>query len=692
MKFGKSIGSQQEGHADLHYLDYKLLKKKIKDVVARLQSSELAEALTANSEFEEVLAAEIGRVNQCFSVRQRELLDRTAGMSEELQKPQQERVKGAAGGSAVAPRDALRHLVDILQEVDQLRKYAVWNAVGLVKILKKRRKQTSFGIEDSAAERVGWLSRQNFFSGSDFAELHASIESLGQMLVISEIVPEGALHSSKEAQAQCPICLDTISDMVELSCQHRFCWKCFVLGPIAFQPGEYRITQCPICRKETREARCPFARGRPGPSLLRPNAAESGGRSDALLAHLLWGEGGRCTGGRCGQGSDPGNGAGGRGCWRAREGVAGGLQYMAKQCASYIVMVERLQIPGADAAASGDFFDTLPSQAFQDKPLQAAQKLQWLQLAFTGDPFALDDNMYCSLCSEPLMMEAVVTTPCKHHFHRVCINRVDTPECPLCSKALPFSWFLPNDHPCAEHGFRTVTPRSYQPYFAGGPSKGSCGYPLQHPPPAQLYSATGTMRSFLHRLIPTGSGVAEEDDEEEPASPQAPVEELREDESSSDSNSEERGRGGALRGAAPFPAWYQASSGVCVQRSGSHQALGPPSRSVGWPGGPELARQEWSAAGVRTTGAIQKLNSSLHFSVIIRRVVAGRSERPSQGAAEAVFHSSMSGICFSCTGLLSCGTSSTDLVYKRRRFYGCAVLLDVLVFGCCMRQTACCSC
>ncbi|CAJ1438049.1 unnamed protein product [Effrenium voratum] len=526
MKFGKSIGSQQEGHADLHYLDYKLLKKKIKDVVARLQSSELAEALTANSEFEEVLAAEIGRVNQCFSVRQRELLDRTAGMSEELQKPQQERVKGAAGGSAVAPRDALRHLVDILQEVDQLRKYAVWNAVGLVKILKKRRKQTSFGIEDSAAERVGWLSRQNFFSGSDFAELHASIESLGQMLVISEIVPEGALHSSKEAQAQCPICLDTISDMVELSCQHRFCWKCFVLGPIAFQPGEYRITQCPICRKETREEQ---------EGALSPAAAQGPACSDRMqpsqegvltrFLHTYFG----------GKGADAQGGdvdkARIQGMELEEEDVGELVKVLLADCSTWP--------SSADAAASGDFFDTLPSQAFQDKPLQAAQKLQWLQLAFTGDPFALDDNMYCSLCSEPLMMEAVVTTPCKHHFHRVCINRVDTPECPLCSKALPFSWFLPNDHPCAEHGFRTVTPRSYQPYFAGGPSKGSCGYPLQHPPPAQLYSATGTMRSFLHRLIPTGSGVAEEDDEEEPASPQAPVEELREDESSSDSNSEE---------------------------------------------------------------------------------------------------------------------------------------------------------
>lgn len=550
MKFGKSIGTQQEGHTDLHYVEYKLLKKKIKDVVARLQSSELAEALTANKAFEEQLAAEIVKVNQCFSMRQHQLLERTAKLSEELQARQLAGDSGRscpAGGSATATRaDALRQLVDILQEMDQLRKYAVWNAVGVVKILKKRRKQTSFGIEDSAAERAGWLSRQSFFSGSDFAELHASIESLGHMMVLSEVLPEGEheggrLRSqSHQALQQCPICLDTITDMVELSCQHRFCWKCFVLGPIAFQPGEYCITQCPICRRETSQneegdeegnkartaplegAAC--TQGTPQPSheglLTRflhtyfPDKAADGDKADINTLDV------------------------------EEEDVGELVKVLLADC--------NLQRPsgssGGDAAVSSDFFDTLPQPMRQEKPLRAAQKLQWLQLASSGDPFALDDNMYCSLCSEPLMMEAVVTTPCKHHFHRVCINRVDSPQCPLCNTALPFSWFLPADHPCAEHGFRTVSPQSYQPCFAGGPSKGSCGYPLQRPPPAQLYGANGSMRSYLHRLIPTGSGVESHEDEDNSpnhalqASSHAKMEDPHEEEdesSESDSNSEE---------------------------------------------------------------------------------------------------------------------------------------------------------
>merc|ERR1719210_589467 len=80
------------------------------------------------------------------------------------------------------------------------------------------------------------------------------IESVGHVLVLSELSSSGdgpMLKPQPQEPQQCPICLDALSDMVELSCKHRFCWKCFVLGPIAFQPGEYRITQCPICRRET---------------------------------------------------------------------------------------------------------------------------------------------------------------------------------------------------------------------------------------------------------------------------------------------------------------------------------------------------------------------------------------------------------------------------------------------------------
>eukprot|EP00440_Ansanella_granifera_P027926 gb/GFBE01030342.1/.p1 GENE.gb/GFBE01030342.1/~~gb/GFBE01030342.1/.p1 ORF type:complete len:709 (+),score=129.24 gb/GFBE01030342.1/:1-2127(+) len=640
MKFGKSIGSQQEGHSDLHYVEYKLLKKRIKDVVACLQASELAEALTANTAFEEELAAEIYRVNNCFAQRQHELLDRTAALSEELHQ-RQSGAQDSAGsklgaqrgssGSISTKADALRRLVDVLHEVDQLRKYAVWNAVAVVKILKKRRKQTSFGIEDSSAERAGWLSRQTFFSGSDFAELHASIESLGHMLVLSEILPKGtaghreastalrphAAQSGQEPQ-QCPICLDTISDMVELSCNHRFCWKCFVLGPIAFRPGEYRITQCPICRRETSQgsaAVCDAAQESRGPeaSAAASSSSPSGGHFQAQASIAD----GFCPGSvappttegvlsrflhtyfpREVLRSSDDSGCGGeskdvQSFEEEEEDMRDSVGELVKVLLADCNVLQQFTggSSGSDgpASSSSDFFDTLPMRPLQDKQHGAAQKLQWLQLASTGDPFALDDNMYCALCSEPLMMEAVVSTPCKHHFHRVCISRIDMPTCPLCTTALPFSWFLPAEHPCAEHGFRTVLPHNYRPMFAGGPSKGSCGYPLRRPPPASLHGAEGLkMRSYLHRLIPTGSSVGEEEDEEAPTTnpgspevkPSTPAaqdladaedEESSSEESNSEDDDEEDGEAGP---ASDFATRRSARSGTRAPPVFAYSAVG----------------------------------------------------------------------------------------------------------------------
>jgi len=100
-------------------------------------------------------------------------------------------------------------------------------------------------------------------------------------------------------------------------------------------------------------------------------------------------------------------------------------------------------------------------------------------------------------------MDAVLTTPCKHQFHRVCVGRLDEPKCPLCREPLPFSWFLPAEHPCCDQGFQVVPARTYQPDFAGGPSKGTHGYPLHRPPPVSLHGPRGlVMKSYLHRLAP----------------------------------------------------------------------------------------------------------------------------------------------------------------------------------------------
>jgi len=380
--------------------------------------------------------------------------------------------------------------------------------------------------------------------------------------VFSEFVPIdlGVSMRKKEAQ-QCPICLDASSDTVELDCKHRFCWKCFVLGPIAFQPGEYRISQCPICREETLPT-SPTSRpevikeedkiAAPDSqhllsNLLRtyfPEEVYEGGNETeqedmrevvgklvevvltnapwgALAAHTLHTSGGGKSGDAAGRGVDDGGPSDSK-AEAAGAGDPGGL-LLAPQTSALAgaescnaLPVAALHAPHAQASRAepvvSDFFQTLPprsSALTDDQAMRAAQKLQWLQHASMGDPFSLDNKMSCSLCSEPLLMEKTLTTPCKHHFHDVCVRRLEMPQCPLCKSALPFEWFLPAGHPLAETGFRVVPARQYRPVFPGGPSRGTGGYPLHSPPPETLYGAQGIkMRSFLHR-IPAGLGGAE---------------------------------------------------------------------------------------------------------------------------------------------------------------------------------------
>mmetsp|Transcript_136537 Transcript_136537/g.251100 ORF Transcript_136537/g.251100 Transcript_136537/m.251100 type:complete len:600 (+) Transcript_136537:72-1871(+) len=520
MKFGKNIGGQQSENSDFHYIEYKLLKKKIKDVVECQENNNMADALSANTSFEQELSSEINQVNTCFERRQKDLLVRIASLSEELQvrgksgsigslpwPPSQEstepvvvgRSADAAAGVSLQWPEAFAQLCDMLKEVDRLRKYAVWNALGVVKILKKRRKQTSFGLEDVCSERAGWLSRQSFFSGSEFAELHAAVESIGHALVLSELAPgsQPFACSNLEKQQlerqpqQCPICLDLITDMVELDCKHRFCWKCFVLGPIAFQPGEYRITSCPICRRETSQVPVEpgVAESCETPFTLGAKSVDVTGSEGMLtrFLHTYYPQGAQSLIDADTASNDDASSA-------LEMDVVGDL-------VKVVLADQSWQKPLSKATGSSVCGPVSPEK----QQMHAAQKLQWLQLASENDPFAIDSTMYCSLCSEPLLMEAVLTTPCKHHFHRICVKRLEMPQCPLCSMDLPFSWFLCNDHPLVDRGFRVVPMYKYKPLFPGGPDRACGGFPLHQPPPKELHGSDGlTMMSYLHRMPPMG--------------------------------------------------------------------------------------------------------------------------------------------------------------------------------------------
>lgn len=534
MKFGKQLAEQQAVRSDLRYFDYNVLKGRLKVLVTCQQEGKLGEAVIANTGFDEELARQISEANICFAAHHQELLQRTAAMAEGLRAIPSDGgscsstspgsaanvAAAAAGGDAVAAAtggmgsaEGLMRFVQVLRETDELRKFAVWNAMAVVKILKKRRKQAqNFASEDAFGERQSWLSRQTFFSGSDFAELQVTIESVGDLVVRSELVPGKPAAGRKEAD-QCPICYETIADLVELSCGHRFCWKCFVLGPIAQLPGEYRITQCPLCRQDATLQDSGDSGGAGGNGHFG-----IGSGSEGLLTrffHTYFPQGMPSA-----AGEEDGDGH----AWSQEQRDED--RNLVEQFVKALVtdLGEGAAGSGSSPAAGsssapglvpqGNFYHTLPSAAKlqQDKSsLATAQKVAWMTHASRG-PLALGGATTCYYCDHPLVEEEVLTTPCKHHFHKACLMRsVSEPKCPLCQVDLPWSLFLREDHPCIERGFRVVQPVCYKPDFPGGPSRGSRGYPLRNPPPMELFGGGGVkMKSYLHALMPSAGAQEEE--------------------------------------------------------------------------------------------------------------------------------------------------------------------------------------
>jgi hypothetical protein len=440
MKFGKNLSVQQAKHTDLRFLDYKDLKKMIK-----LDPSD--------PQFEVTLQAEIEAVNESFSLHVSDIQETLVHASQ----------YAPAASSSISSR--LREIMHVADKVEVLRRFAVWNAVGVVKILKKRTKALAGpsppGLGDSGPVALEapptcptetWLSKQLFFSGSDFAELQASLDSIAEELTrerLAELSGGGRLApelQSKKTEeissssSRCPICLEQCVDAVELStCGHRICWKCCVLGPIAFAPGEYRLSRCSVCRNE--------------------------------------------------QPLDP-------------------TRNFKTVCSNKLKVLSELveddeSVEFEDSGMSLDVLYGTASGGTRSK-MESEKERQTME-SIDACPIS---TFFCSLCCEPLLLEAISTTPCKHFFHRVCLEKHAEPHCPLCSEPLPIQlvtsrflyerltklaettpcWF-PSPNQCPSHSSRyTDTPCVHCKQFN-----------LQNLPPQTLLGANGlTMPSYLH--------------------------------------------------------------------------------------------------------------------------------------------------------------------------------------------------
>jgi len=362
MKFGKNILAQQQRLPHFRYIDYKALKKIIKE-------SETTEHLFAIFEWQ--LSQEISDVNRHFEAESSRILSETA--------------VDDISGQVLTPL-----IVAAIHDIDILRKYAVWNAVAVVKILKKRRKKLlsmngvhHFG-SNLATERQTWLEREVFYNGQDFATLQAAVESLAQQFI--GISP----NSCNKRGENCPICMQPRTDSIELPCGHTFCWKCFVLGPICHANQEYRITKCPICRED---------------SAGNPVKAET------MLSRFL-------STYFPGMGKEQLEGYGGNDVSKDLMRMVMVMQEGKDDCFFNVVHNQPREIT-----------DTVGEQ-------KRAQQLSWIALA--SNPIAFSyRSTFCMLCCEPLDSEAIRILPCKHVFHDICLRRGAPKACPLCNASIP---------------------------------------------------------------------------------------------------------------------------------------------------------------------------------------------------------------------------------------------------------------
>ena len=240
-------------------------------------------------------------------------------------------------------------------------------------------------------------------------------------------------------------------------CSHRFCWKCFVLGPIQKGENNYRLTKCPVCRElavastttsfqeqilskfdhlEALESSSysqssvggagqqrrspvqvsPVQRGDEHHSLLQEQDDEQKSASMAISSKKRELQKPRKTDMKDDVSSDEEEGDDHEGprsdlldLLQHRDNVVaapggGGDGSSSPPRAGEHVRREETGLPS-------DFFATDVQQSGRTNEQKGPKyKINW-------------DASFCVVCTEPLMDQEIMVTPCDHVFHRVCLLR-----------------------------------------------------------------------------------------------------------------------------------------------------------------------------------------------------------------------------------------------------------------------------
>lgn len=281
MKFGKSIRAEARNNRGLAFVNFKYLKRILKRWVAAANAGTWALAKEEDKQFHAVLELELERVGESFGKELKQILllqaliqqtlpsldvqpnpDIYSGMGfEGLQAHLQslgglndvsvtigtpEKIASTVKTSA-ALCDFCVNLGKISARCKRLRRCVLWNAVAIVKILKKRQKNVASEVAEKAVSMplesaAQMLSRQDWYRSPELAQVVSILDTTTDTLM-QRLTGQ---PPSRE-QYQCPICLDVVLDPVSLrTCGHRFCWACLCMAYC--EKPEGALERCPCCR------------------------------------------------------------------------------------------------------------------------------------------------------------------------------------------------------------------------------------------------------------------------------------------------------------------------------------------------------------------------------------------------------------------------------------------------------------
>ncbi|SCN43124.1 RING zinc finger protein, putative [Plasmodium ovale] len=248
----------------MHYINYKILKKQIKSIKKSRDCEDVEESKRLSEEFETKLHYDLRTIEKTF----KNFINDIVNIKKDIQCiltcgiiHNEHTIIEKKDITFDMLLDLLKENGDVSQEIfdfcvqlsilsnkcKNIRTYVIYNYVGLVKILKKRRKvrhnqalHADIGdVVDPAYNDSDVLYAYSWCHSEELAQLVSSVNTWSD-----EFMQKFSNSPVTSEKYICPICLCLMHDPITLnSCFHSFCWKC-----LATAIQQFSIDNCPLCR------------------------------------------------------------------------------------------------------------------------------------------------------------------------------------------------------------------------------------------------------------------------------------------------------------------------------------------------------------------------------------------------------------------------------------------------------------